>query len=202
MKLDELKLTRKKLRAAETAAAAAAQREQRLVDDEQFNVRELERSLDGARDRITYDAALLALDSAKKDHALALKRLSDRQGEHAHAALEARTAEAMVVKAVDKLLLAEREAVAAECIAIHEKLTRRVADLRALVPNEFNTPVHVALDLSPEVERALNHLAPPPDATQIPVNLLQHDPAHNREAWAARRTRMIADEAVEQATAA
>jgi hypothetical protein len=172
------------------------------VDDELFRVRELERSLDGARDRPTYDAALLALDSAKKDHALALKRLSDRQGEHAHAALEARTAEAMVVKAVDKLLVAERESLAAECIAIYEKLTRRIVDLRALVPDEFNTPVNLSLDLSPEVERALNHLAPPPDATQIPVNLLQLGAADNREAWAARRTRMIADEAIEQATAA
>ena len=201
MTLENLKHTRRKLLLVEATAAQAVKHAQKSVADELFLVRECERELDAARDRTTYDAALLALDSARKDHALAIKRLEDRQGEHAHADMQARAAEAMVVRAVDKLLDTEREALASECIEMYERLTRKIADLRAVVPDELNTPRHLPLELSPIVTRALN-LVPPPDATMIPVNVLQFGNTGNTEAWAARRARMIADEAVEEDAAA
>jgi hypothetical protein len=115
--------------------------------------------------------------------------------------MEAHAAAAMVVNAVDKLLNAEREALANECIAMYEHLTRKISELRAVVPDELNTPRHLVVDLSPAVTRALN-LVPPPDATMIPVNILQFGALGNSEAWAAHRAKMIADEATEEHAAA
>lgn len=201
MNLDDLKLTRRALRGTQANAAHALQRAKQRVADELLRVRDSERRLDAARDRPTYDAECAALESARKDYALAIKRLSDRQGEHAQAETQARAAEAQVMDAVDQVLLAEREAMAAECIEIHRQLTRKIADLRAVVPDELNTPIHLAADISSVVEQALS-LVPPPDATQVPVNVLQYGAHGDAEAWAARRARMIADEATQKATAA
>jgi flavin-binding protein dodecin len=69
MTLKALKHIRRKLQGIEAAAAQAVQREQKKVDDEKFRVRECERHVDDARDRAALDAALLALDSVRKDHA-------------------------------------------------------------------------------------------------------------------------------------
>ena len=201
MTLDDLKHTRRTMRGTEVIAANAVERAQRQVADDLLRVREGERRLDAARDRLTYDAECVVLESGRKDHALAIKRLTDRQGEHAQAQKQARAAEAQVMDAVDQVLLAEREAIAIECIEIHRQLTRKIAELRAVVPDELNTPVHLAADISSVVEQALS-LVPPPDATQVPVNVLQYGAHGDAEAWAARRARMIADEAIEEATAA
>jgi hypothetical protein len=201
MTLDQLKLTRRKLQGVEAATARAVQRAQKNVDDEQFQVRECQRHVEDARTRPALDAAQAALDSAAKDHALALRRLKDLQGEHAHAEMQAHTAHAQVVEAVDKLLLAEREKIAEECILLYAQLTQKIAALRAVVPDELNTPVHLALELSLTVTQALN-LVPPPDATLIPVNVLQFGTAGDAEAWGARRARMIADEAPVEVAAA
>jgi hypothetical protein len=199
--LDQLKHTRRKLQGIEAAAAKAVQCAQKLVDDEAFRVRECERELDTARDRATLDAAEAALNSASKDHALAVKRLTDRKGEHAHAEMQAQVAHAQVEAAVDQALGAERETIAAQCIEIYEQLQRKIGALRAVVPDELNTPRHLVVELSPTVTQALN-LVPPPDATLIPVNQLQYGALGDAEAWAARRARMIADEATGQADAA
>jgi hypothetical protein len=201
MTLDQLKHNRRKLQGVEAAAAQAMQREQKQVDEAQFQIRECERDLDAARDRATLDAAEAALHSASKDYTLAVKRLTDRQGEHAYAQMQAGTAQAMVVNAVDQLLNAERETIAAECIEIYQRLTQKIVELRAVVPDELNTPRHLVAELSSTVMQALN-LVPPPDATMIPVNVLQFGAVGNTDAWAARRARMIADEATEEATAA
>jgi chromosome segregation ATPase len=201
MTLDQLKHTRRKLQGAAAATAQAVQRAQKDVDDEQFQVRECQRHVEDARDRATLDAAQAALDSAVKDHALALRRLSDRQGEHAHAEMRAHTAQAQVVDAVDKALGAEREAIAAQCIEIYEQLTRKIAALRAVVPDELNTPRHLVVELSSTVMQALN-LVPAPDAIRVPVNQLQFGALGDAAAWGARLARMIADEATGEATAA
>jgi hypothetical protein len=201
MNLEDLYRARHAVQAAEAAAAQAVHRAQKDVDNELLRVRACEQQLDFARDRPAYDTALAALESVKRDHVLALKRLTDRQGEHAHAVTKTCTADVQIANAVDAMLNGEREAIAADCIAIHEKLARRVADLRALVPDEINTQPHLMLDLSTIVTEALN-LMPPLDATTIPLNVLRFGAIENREAWATRRSRLIAGEATEEATAA
>jgi hypothetical protein len=201
MDLNQLKHTRRNHQVIVAAHAQAVQREQKHVDEKQFEVRECVRRVEDARNRAVLDAAQAALDSAVKDHTLAVRRLKDRQGEHAHAEMQAQIAHAQVVEAVDKALGAEREELAAQCIEIYEQLQRKIAALRAVVPDELNTPRHLVVELSPTVTQALG-LVPPPDATLIPVNQLQYGALGEAEAWAARRARMIADEAIGQADAA
>src|SRR5580658_2127387 len=154
--LNELKQIRAKLQAAEVVAVQTVHHAQKDADSALLIVRECERQLDAARDRPEYDTAFAALESAKRDHALALKRLSDRQGEHATAVTKTCMVDVQIANTVDAMLDGERETTAADCIAIYEQLKRRVADLRALVPDEMNTPRHLMLDLSDTVTNALN----------------------------------------------
>jgi hypothetical protein len=205
MNLDELKQTRRRLRGVEAAAASAVQRAEKEVADELFNVRECERPVEAARDREAYDAAAIVLESARKDHALALKRLTDRQGEAAHAEMEARTAEAMVVRAVDEMLDAEREELAAQIERLYGQVARLVAELREATPHPLHTPVNVPIRLSPQVQRALSRV-PPRDDLYVSVNELRAETIQlstvtSREPWAARRRRLIAGEVAEEAAA-
>ena len=200
MNLEELKRTRRELQGVEIKAATAVQREKIKVERANFEVRERERSVEDARDRATLDAAEIELVNATKEHTLATKRLADRQGEHAYAHLNAAAEHALVVRAVDEMLDAEREALAKECIEAHGQLERKIAELRSVVPDHLNTPINALVTLSTTVERALNIL-PPLDSRHVPVNILQGGPHHDTQLWGERRAQMIADEA-QEATAA
>jgi hypothetical protein len=200
MTLDELKQTRRRLRAAEAAAASAVQRAEKEVADELFNVRERERPVEAARDREAFDAATLVLESAQKDHALALKRLSDRKGEHAHAEMEARTAEAMVVRAVDKVLrdeIVER----ANQVAHHlDEALRLGTKLK-----HFSIAAAIdAIGIVPEsTVRVLDRLyGPLIDARDIAINLEKLGDVPAFRDWRARRERMIAGDGVQEDVAA
>jgi hypothetical protein len=138
-----------------------------------------------------------ALATARSDLSIKAKALAVLVAVQEDAQAELTAAECAVENAVDKMLHAESETMASECIEIYERLTQKIAQLRAIVPDELNTPVHLPPDISPGVTRALN-LVPPPDATMIPVNVLQFGTPGNAEAWAARRARMIAGEATEE----
>jgi hypothetical protein len=197
MNLDDLKHTRARLRGAEAAAALAVRRAEKEVADELFNVRERERPVEAARDRQAYDAAAVVLESARKDHALALKRLTDRQAEAAQAEMEARTAEAMVVRAVDGALGAE----------IVER-SRQIADLldearrlgTALKYFTVAAGLHATSLVPDSVLRVLDRLSVALiDVREIPINLEKlGDVAAFRE-WTARRAAMIEGEPESQA---
>ena len=199
--LDQLKHTRRQLIGVETKAAIAVQREQKNVERAKFEVRERERSVEDARDRATLDAAEIELVNATKEHTLATKRLADRQGEHAYAHLNAAAEHATVVRAVDELLNEERETLAHSCISMYEQLELMIAGLRAVVPDELNTPRHLVGTISATVTRALN-LLPPLNWTQVPVNILQFGAHIDAQVWGARRSRLIADDETTEETAA
>jgi hypothetical protein len=189
MVLDELKQTRRRLQGLKAAAASAVQRAQKEVADEALRVREAERPLEAARDRQAYDAAAIVLESARKDHALALKRLSDRQGEAAHATMEARTAEAMVVRAVDQALadeLAER----AKRIGHHLDEAQRLG--LALKHFAVAAGIHATAIVPPATLRVLDRLSVPLiDALEIPINVAQLGDVGAFRDWTARRNQMI-----------
>jgi hypothetical protein len=192
MNLDELKQTRRRLQGLEAAAASAVQHAQKELADEAFRVREAERPLEAARDRQAYDAAAIVLESARKDHALAIKRLSDRQGEAAHATMEARTAEAMVVRAVDQALgdeLAER----AKQIGHHLDEARRLG----LALKYFAVAAGVnATGITPaSTLRVLDRLGVALiDVREIPINMEKLGDVAAFRDWTARRTAMIEGE--------
>jgi hypothetical protein len=189
MNLQYLKHARHTLQVAEAGAEQAVRRAQAQVDIELSRVRECEQQLAAARDRPSYDSTLVALESAKVDHALALKRLEDSQGEHAHASLEARTAEAMVVKAVDKILTDEL-AESAKQVERHLDEARRLGlSLRHFA---IAAGIHTTGIISAATQQVLDRLGEPLiDLREVPIHLEKlGDVAAFRE-WVARRDRMI-----------
>jgi hypothetical protein len=193
MNLEDLYRTRHAFQAAEAAAEQAVHREQGQVDTELDRVRSCERLIDDSRDRATYDTALAASETSKKDHALAVKHLTDAQGEHARAALKAHTAVTMVVTAVDKILtdeLAER----ARQIERHLDEACRLGT--ALKYFAVAAAIHAPGFIEPSTERVLNRLhASLIDGHEIPNNLEKLGDIPAFRDWIARRERMIAGKA-------
>jgi hypothetical protein len=189
MNLDELKQTRGRLQGLEVAAALAVQRAEKEGADELFRVRECERPLEAARDRKAYDAAAIVLDSTKKDHALALKRLSDRQAEHAYADMEARTAEAMVVRAVDKILTDE---IVERSKRVESLLNEARREGLALKHFAIAAGVHATGIVPPSALRVLDRLNTPLiNALEIPINMEKLGDVAAFRDWTARRTELI-----------
>jgi hypothetical protein len=199
MNLDELKQTRHTLQVAEAAAAQAVHHAQKKVSDALFDVCECERELDAARDRAALDKAQAALDSARKDHALAVKRLTDKKGEHAHADMQAHAAAAAVVRAVDQILMDEITA-DAKSVAHHlDEARRQGIKLRHFT---LAAGIHTAGIISAATQQILDRLSLPLiDMKEIPINLEQLGDVPAFQEWLARRERMIADE-VQEATVA
>lgn len=176
-------------RDALSAAAQAAQRAQKEAADELFKVREAERPMEAARDRRAYDAAAVAFESAKKDHALAIKRLTDCKDEQAHAVMQARALEAAVVGAVDQLLtdeIAERS----KLVEYHLNEALRLGT--ALKYFAIAAGVHSTEVISPSTMGVLDRLnLPLINALDMPISVAQlGDTAAFRE-WTARRSALI-----------
>jgi hypothetical protein len=193
MTLDALRQTRQKLQAEADAAAQAVQREQKKVDRDLFQLRECERTLESARDRAALDAAQAAVDSAAKDHNLALKRLADRKAEHTYAELQAETAQALVVKAVDQILTDEMSERAKQ-IAHHLDEARRLGI--ALRHFALAAGIHTTGGLiQAATEQVLVRLGEPLiDLREIPISLERLGDVPAFRGWLARRERMIAGE--------
>jgi hypothetical protein len=188
--LDDLKQTRRKTRAAEAAAAQAVTRAQKEVADKLFDVRECERPVEAARDRKALDAATLVLESTKKDHTLALKRLADRQGEHAYAEMQASVAAAAVVQAVDQILTDE---IAARAKKVDDLLNEAKRLGTALKYFAVAAEVNAARIVQPSTLRVLDRLSLPlVNAMDIPIDLASSGDVTQFRDWAAQREQMIA----------
>jgi hypothetical protein len=187
--LDE---ARRKARAARDALAAAThavQRAQKQVAVELLKVREGERRLDAARDRPTYDAECTALESARKDHALAIKRLTDRQSEQAHADRLARAAEAAMVGAVDQILADE---IAERATLVEDHLNQALCLGTALKYFAVAAGVHSTKVISPSTLSVLDRLSQPLiDGHSIPNHMGQLGDIVAFREWTARRAAMI-----------
>lgn len=170
---------------------------QSSAGDELERVRDCERRLDAARDRPAFDAARAALNSAQADHVLAVKRLTDRQGEHAHADMEARAAEAMVVRAVDQILsdeIAER----AKQVAHHLDEARRLGS--SLQYFAIASGIHATSIVPQSTLRVLERLhLPLIDSLHIPIDLAQLGDTEAFRDWTARRNAMLDGETAPKA---
>ena len=189
MNLDELKKTRRTLLGAVAAAAQAVQHAKKQVEDELFEVQECERQREAARDRTTLDAALIALASARKDHALAIKRLEDRQGEHAHAEMRAHAAVAAVVRAVDQILTDELEERARQVERHLDEARRLGTTLRHFA---IAAGIHSTGIVSDTTQGVLDRLGVPlADSHEMPIDLETLGDVAAFGDWVARRDRMI-----------
>jgi hypothetical protein len=190
MTLDQLKHTRRKLQGVQAAAAQAVQREQKNVDKEQFEVSECGREVEAARDRITLDTAEAALDSALKDHTLALKRLADRQAEHTYAELQVHTAQAQVVEAVDQILADE---LAQRAKRVNYLLNEALSLGTELKYFAIAAGVNSTKIISPSTLSVVDRLSQPLiDGLTTPIHLANIGDVAAFRAWTERRDQMIA----------
>lgn len=146
----------------------------------------------------TDTGALLALTAARERHGIAAGALASLQAAHASRQAEAKAAEVAMVAAVDAILTAEAEAIAAE-VEQHEALA--IEGRLRIVALQLQT----RMELSRAVDRAIN---PPggmhPDTVPRTGQelLLQNGPhkavlAQAQEQWAERRAAMIQGDSAE-----
>jgi hypothetical protein len=175
------------------AATQAVQPEQKQVDAGLHRMREYESRLDAARDRPSYDAAEIALVSARKDQALALKRLHDRIDERVHAEAQLHAAERALAAQVDQIFVNEDIEEARQVAHLLDSAARRGKQLLlATKAGELNGKAPL-----PQVTQVLDRLtAPLPlvDAHDIGSNFLREGDTAATARRAARRAALIAGE--------
>ena len=112
--------------------------------------------------------------AAEHRAAVAGKAVEALQSQHAQAQGELQAAEAAVVAVVDKILQAEKMALAEKVSVAMGEVRRLVELLRIYVPDPFRTRISEQRELEPEVRAALDSV-PKRDDLHTPTNILRGD---------------------------
>ena len=178
--------------AVEDAAVALAQAH-KAEDAALKAVQQYELELEDAKERPTYQLAVVALESAKIDHVLAVRKTNAKEDESALALQQLRAAHTHVEKAVDAFLNAEKPGRHAEFERLIAMMVPLAETIAGYIPDAINREPGFNTGLSPTAERVLEAFMNETDPLNTPVHMLNAGPhAKYRAMLERRRARLIA----------